>query len=67
VAGERLRHHGPGKELHARRNEKPRLSRLAACLDGPAVIAEDETSTFVTSRFRATIDPAGGIVLDKRA
>ena len=36
-------------------------------LDGPAVIAEDETSTFVTSRFRATINSAGCIVLDKRA
>ena len=36
------------------------------CLEGPAVIAEDETSTFVTSRFRATINPAGCIVLDKR-
>ena len=35
-------------------------------LDGPAVIAEDETSTFVTGRFRATINPAGCIVLDKR-
>jgi N-methylhydantoinase A len=37
------------------------------CLDGPAVIAEDETSTFVASRFRATINAAGCIVLDKRA
>jgi N-methylhydantoinase A len=37
------------------------------CLEGPAVIAEDETSTFVTSRFRATINPIGCIVLDKRA
>jgi N-methylhydantoinase A len=35
-------------------------------LDGPAVIAEDETSTFITARFRATINPAGCIVLDKR-
>jgi len=35
-------------------------------LDGPAVITEDETSTFVTSRFRASINPVGCIVLEKR-
>jgi N-methylhydantoinase A len=36
-------------------------------LDGPAVIAEDETSTFLTGRFRATINAIGCIVLERRA
>jgi N-methylhydantoinase A len=36
-------------------------------LEGPALIAEDETSTFVTRRFRATINSAGSIVLDRHA
>ena len=35
------------------------------CLDGPAVIAEDETSTFLTGRFRATINAIGCIVLER--
>jgi N-methylhydantoinase A len=35
-------------------------------LEGPAVIAEDETSTFITARFRASINPAGCIVLERR-
>lgn len=33
---------------------------------GPAVIAEDETSTVVTSSFVASIDPAGSIILDAK-
>jgi N-methylhydantoinase A len=36
-------------------------------LDGSAVIAEDETSTFLTGRFRATINAIGCIVLERRA
>jgi len=36
-------------------------------LDGPAVIAEDETSTFLTARFRATINAIGCIVLERPA
>jgi len=36
-------------------------------LDGPAVIAEDETSTFLTARFRATINAIGCIVLERHA
>jgi len=35
-------------------------------LEGPAVIAEDETSTFITGRFRASINPVGCIVLERR-
>src|SRR5256714_2013190 len=34
---------------------------------GPAIIAEDETSTFVTASFDARIDAAGCIVLERRA
>src|SRR5256885_4190624 len=33
---------------------------------GPAIIAEDETSTFVTASFDARIDGAGGIVMERR-
>jgi N-methylhydantoinase A len=33
---------------------------------GPAIIAEDETSTFVTASFDARIDGAGCIVLERR-
>jgi N-methylhydantoinase A len=36
-------------------------------LDGPAVIAEDETSTFLTDRYRATINAIGCIVLERTA
>ena len=34
---------------------------------GPAIIAEDETSTFVSASFDAIIDAAGCIVMDRRA
>jgi N-methylhydantoinase A len=34
---------------------------------GPALIAEDETTTFVSARFDAAIDAAGSIVLERRA
>ena len=34
---------------------------------GPAIIAEDETSTFVTASFDARIDAAGCIVMERRA
>ena len=45
---------------------RPELAR-GDHLDGPAVIAEDETSTFLTGRFRATINAIGCIVLERRA
>jgi N-methylhydantoinase A len=35
-------------------------------IEGPAMIAEDETSTFVSSAFNATINPIGYIVLQRR-
>jgi len=34
---------------------------------GPAIIAEDETSTFITASFDARIDAAGCIVMQRRA
>jgi len=38
-----------------------------ARLSGPAVIAEDETSTFVSARFDAAIDALGYIVMTRKA
>ena len=35
-------------------------------LAGPAIIAEDETSTFVPARFHAALDPFGHVVMDHR-
>ena len=35
-------------------------------LAGPAIIAEDETSTFVSARFMATLNAAGYIVLERQ-
>jgi N-methylhydantoinase A len=36
-------------------------------ITGPAIIAEDETSTFVSATFDAWLDAAGGIVLERKA
>jgi N-methylhydantoinase A len=38
-----------------------------ARVNGPAIIAEDETSTFITASFDARIDAAGCIVMERRA
>jgi N-methylhydantoinase A len=38
-----------------------------AAVEGPAIIAEDETSTFVSATFDAVVDGAGGIVLERKA
>jgi len=38
-----------------------------AVIAGPAVIAEDETSTFVSNSFDAYIDGAGSIVMERKA
>jgi len=38
-----------------------------ATIAGPAVIAEDETSTFVAVSFEAYIDGAGSIVMERKA
>ena len=36
-------------------------------VEGPAIIVEDETTTFVTGSFNAWIDAAGSIVMDRKA
>ncbi|CCE12129.1 Hydantoin utilization protein A [Bradyrhizobium sp. STM 3843] len=38
-----------------------------ATISGPAVIAEDETSTFISNSFDAYIDGAGSIVMERKA
>ena len=38
-----------------------------AGIAGPAIIAEDETSTFVSASFFARVDAAGCIVMDRKA
>ena len=45
-----------------------RRSDLAAGdgLDGPALIVEEQTSTFVSRTFRAVLAPGGNIVLERR-
>jgi N-methylhydantoinase A len=45
---------------------RPDLSP-GARIEGPALIAEDETTTFVTAAFDAVINAQGCIVLDRRA
>jgi N-methylhydantoinase A len=37
-----------------------------ATIAGPAMIAEDETSTFVSASFDAYIDGAGSIVMERK-
>lgn len=46
-----------------------RREDMAPCatIAGPAVIAEDETSTFVSNSFDAHIDGAGSIVMERKA
>ena len=33
---------------------------------GPAIIVEDETSTFVSGRFDVHVDRAGGLVMEQK-
>ena len=44
--------------VYARAALKPGQS-----IQGPAVVAEDETTTIITSGFTATLDPSGAIRL----
>ena len=41
------------------------ISRSAASCRGPAIIAEDETTTVVPKSFAARISPIGAILLEK--
>jgi N-methylhydantoinase A/oxoprolinase/acetone carboxylase beta subunit len=45
---------------------RPQIAK-GATINGPALIVEDETSTFVTSRFTASIDGDGCIVMHRNA
>ena len=54
----RARYRGPG--LSSRANGAGRVS------SGPAIIAEDETSTYVSASFDAHIDGAGCIVMERK-
>jgi N-methylhydantoinase A/oxoprolinase/acetone carboxylase beta subunit len=36
-------------------------------IQGPAIIAEDETTTIVTAGFTATLDPSGAIRLTAKS
>ena len=52
---------------HRRRAALPaRAHGGGRAVRGPAIIAEDETSTFVTASFDARIDAAGCIVMERR-
>jgi len=46
-----------------RREKLPPGSRFS----GPAIVAEDETSTYVSASFAAHIDASGCIVMDRKA
>ena len=62
------------RELHDRASgeamQAPLYRRAAlgagSALDGPALIVEEQTTTFVSRAFRATIAPGGNIVLERR-
>jgi N-methylhydantoinase A len=55
-----------GREVEVPLYWRPDLAR-GDRLEGPAVIAEDETSTFVSGTFSAYINAVDCIVLEKRA
>ncbi len=40
---------------------------IGATIVGPAIITEAETSTFVSTKFDASIDGAGCIVMQRKA
>ena len=65
--GSRAFHDGrAGRTIDIPTYSRTRLE-AGARVAGPAIIAEDETSTFVTASFDARIDGAGCIVLERRA
>ena len=65
-----------GKRAGVRRPQRPghrgaglsprRTCRRAAPSPGPAIVAEDETSTFISASFAAHIDASGCIVMDRK-
>lgn len=54
-----------GREVEAAVYERAALPP-GACLEGPAVIVEPETSTLVPCTFRARINAAGEVVIERR-
>ena len=38
---------------------------IGSCVPGPAIIAEDETTTIVPKSFAARLSPIGAILLEK--
>jgi N-methylhydantoinase A len=54
-----------GKAIDVSRYRRDKLS-AGARLSGPAIIAEEETSTFVTENFDAWIDGLGSIVMERK-
>ena len=46
----------------------PRVELAPGCeIDGPAIIAEDETSTFIPANFRAALNSSRYIVMESTA
>jgi N-methylhydantoinase A len=65
--GSRWFHDGrAGKTIDVPLYRRARME-AGACVRGPAIIAEDETSTFVSASFDVRIDAAGCIVMERRA
>jgi N-methylhydantoinase A len=65
--GSRSFHDGrAGKTIDVPLYRRERMA-AGARVRGPAIIAEDETSTFVTASFDVRIDAAGCIVMERRA
>jgi N-methylhydantoinase A len=65
--GSRSFHDGrAGKTIDVPLYRRERME-AGARVRGPAIIAEDETSTFVTASFDVRIDAAGCIVMERRA
>jgi N-methylhydantoinase A len=54
-----------GKTIDVSRYRRENLA-VGARLSGPAIIAEEETSTFVTESFDAWIDGLGAIVMERK-
>ena len=46
--------------------EKIRALPPGSAFAGPAIVAEDETSTYITASFTAHIDASGCIVMDRK-
>jgi len=64
--GSRSFHDGrAGKNIDVPLYRRERME-AGARVSGPGIIAEDETSTFVTASFDARIDAAGCIVMERR-